>query len=110
MIIAKEHRNLQTAKGNRGIEEELSFNAKKVIAIDSMAIVNKSNIANSQISNYDDFAKCFTDMITNETEDCDKCYVVYDRYDPQSLKNNTRYNRKKELSTVHYKVSDTTRI
>ena len=110
MIIAKEHRNLQTAKGNRGIEEELSFNAKKVIAIDSMAIVNKSNIANSQIGNYDDFAKCFTDMITNETEDCDKFHVVYDRYDPQSLKNNTRYNRKKELSAVHYKVSDTTRI
>ena len=70
-----------------------------------MAMVNKMNIANSQISNYDDFAKCFTDMITNETED-----VVYDRYDPQSLKNNTRYNRKKELSAVHYKVSDTTRI
>ena len=75
-----------------------------------MAIVNKINIANSQISNYDDFAKCFTDMITNETEDCGEFHVVYDRYNPQSLKNNTRYNRKKELSAVHYKVSDTTRI
>ena len=44
-----------------------------------MAIVNKMNIANSQISNYDDFAKCFTDMITNETEDCGGFHVVYDR-------------------------------
>ena len=75
-----------------------------------MAIVNKINIANSQVSNYDDFAKCFTDMITKETEDCGGFHVVYDRYDPQSLKNNTRYNRKKELSAVHYKVSDTTKI
>ena len=75
-----------------------------------MTIVNKINIANSQVSNYDDFAKCFTDIITNETEDCGEFHVVYDRYDPQSLKNNTRYNRKKELSAVHYKVSDTTKI
>ena len=62
-----------------------------------MAIVNKINIANSQISNYDDFAKCFTDMITNETEDCGEFHVIYDRYDPQSLKNNTRYDRKKNF-------------
>ena len=62
-----------------------------------MAIVNKINIANSQISNYDDFAKCFTDMITSETEDCGEIRLVYDRYDPQSLKNNTRSNRKKNF-------------
>ena len=61
-----------------------------------MAIVNKINIANSQISNYDDFATCFTDMITIETEDCGEFRVVYDRYDQQSLKNNTRSNRKKQ--------------
>ena len=75
-----------------------------------MAMVNKMNIANSQISNYDDFAKCFTDMITIETENCGEFPVVYDRYDQQSLKNNTRSNRKKKFSAVHYKVSDTTRI
>ena len=75
-----------------------------------MAIVNKMNIVNSQTSNYDDFAKCFSDMIANETEDCGEFHVVYDRYNSQSLKNNTTYNRKKELSAVHYKVSDTTRI
>ena len=62
-----------------------------------MAMVNKINIANSQISNYDDFAKCFIDMITIETEDCGEFRVVYDRYDPQSLKNNTRSNRKKNF-------------
>ena len=60
-----------------------------------MAVVNKINIAKSQISTYDDFAKCFTDMITIETEDCGEFRVVYDRYDPQSLKNNRRSNRKK---------------
>ena len=63
-----------------------------------MAIVNKINIANSQVSNYDDFAKCFTDMTTNETEDCGEFQIVYDRYDQQSLKNNARYNRKKRTS------------
>ena len=62
-----------------------------------MAIVNKINIANSQIINYDDFAKCFTDIITIETEDCGEFRVVYDRYDSPSLKNNTRSNRKKNF-------------
>ena len=51
-----------------------------------MALVNKINIANSQISNCDDFAKCFTDTLTNEIEDCSECRVVFDRYDPQSRK------------------------
>ena len=75
-----------------------------------MAIVNKINIASSQISNCDDFAKCFTDIIANETDNCDEFWVGFDRYDPQSLKNNTRSNRTKRLSAVHCKVFDTTRI
>ena len=54
--------------------------------------------------------KCFTDMIANETEDCDKFPSEFDRYDPQSLKNSLRSNRTKVFSTVHYKVSDNTRI
>ena len=80
---------------NKSIEEEYSSIAKNVIAIDGMAIVNKINIANSQISNCVDFAKCVTDTTTNEIEDSDYCRVVFDRYDPQSLKNNTRSNRTK---------------
>ena len=43
-----------------------------------MAIVNKLGIANSQISNCDDFAKCFTDMTANETGDCDEFRVVFE--------------------------------
>lgn len=46
-----------------------------------MAIANKINIANSQISNCDGFTKPFTDMITNEAEDCDEFSVACDRYD-----------------------------
>ena len=49
-------------------------------------------------------------MIANETEDCDKFPSEFDRYDPQSLKNNLRSNRTKVFSAVHYKVSDNTRI
>ena len=49
-------------------------------------------------------------MRTNETENCDKFLVVFDRYDPQSLKNSTRSNKTKGLPAVHYKVSDTSRL
>ena len=75
-----------------------------------MAIVSKINIANSQLNNCDDIAKCFTDMITNKTEDCDQFRVEFDRYDPKSLKNKLRSNETEGLSAVHYKVSDTARI
>ena len=104
-IIATEHRNLQAAKENQSIEEEFSSNARKVTVIDDMAIVNKINIANCQISNCDEFV-----MITNETEDCSEFRVVFYRYDPHSLKNNARSNRTKGFSAVHYKVSDATKI
>ena len=65
--IATEIRNLQAAKENQSIEEEFSSNTRKVILIDDIATVKKIGIANSQKSNCDDFAKCVTDMITNDT-------------------------------------------
>ena len=108
--FAAELQNLKATKENQSVEEEFSSNASKIIAIDGIAIVNTINIANSQINNCDDIAKCFTDMIANETEDCDKFPSEFDRYDPQSLKNNLRSNRTKVFSAVHYKVSDNTRI
>ena len=64
--IATELRHFQAADDNQSIEEKFSSKAKKVIVIDGMSIVNKINIANRQISNCDDFTKCFTDMTTNE--------------------------------------------
>ena len=75
-----------------------------------MAKVSKINIANSQLNNCDDIAKCFTDMITNKTEDCDKFRVEFDRYDPKSLKHKLRSNETEGLSAVHCEVSDTARI
>ena len=107
-VNATELRNLQVVKENQSIEEEFSSDVREVIVIDSMTIVNNINTANSQISNRDDLAKCFTDMITNGIEDCDQFWIGFHRYDPHSLKNNTRSNRTKELSAVQ-KVSYTTR-
>ena len=49
-------------------------------------------------------------MRTNEIENCDEFRVVLDRYNPQSLKNNTRSNRTKGLPALHYKVCDTSRL
>ena len=67
-----------------------------------MAKVSKINIANSQLNNYNDIAKCFADMITNKTEDCDKFRVEFGRYDPKSLKSKLRSNETEGFSTVHY--------
>ena len=110
MTYATEFQNLPATKEDQSVEEESSSNENKVIVIDEMAIVSKINIANSQLNNCDDIAKCFTDMITNKTEDCDKFRVEFDRYDPKSLKNKLRSNETEEPSAVHYKGSDTARI
>ena len=67
--ITTELWSLQAAKENESVEEELGSNARKVIVIDGMDIVKRINILNSQIRNYDDIIKCFTDMRNNETED-----------------------------------------
>ena len=56
------------------------------------------------------FAKCFIGIIENETSDFDEARVVFDRYEKNSLKSNTRITCTKEYSSVHYKVSDATRI
>ena len=47
---------------------------------------------------------------TNKTEDCDKFWVEFGRYEPKSLKNKLRSNETERFSAVHYKVSDTARI
>ena len=98
--IAAELRNFQHENESESTEYDCSSNTRKVIIIDGMAIVNKINISSSQISNW----------VKNKTDDYDEFRVVFDRYDPKSLKNNTRSNRTKGLSAVYYKVSDTTRI
>ena len=110
MTFAAELQNLPATKEDQSVEEESSSNENKVIVIDEMAIVSKINIANSQLNNCDDISKCFTDMITNKTEDCHKFRVEFDRYDPKSLKKKFRSNETEGLSAVHYKVSDTARI
>ena len=50
--IATELRNLQAAEENQSIEEEFSFNARKVILIDDMAIANKINTHCEKFRNF----------------------------------------------------------
>jgi len=83
---------------------------KKVIIIDGMAFVNSVDIKKSQIKNCRDFANCFLNIINAEIKECNEVQIIFDRYDPKSLKSNTRANRTKGLMSVHYKVSDSTKI
>ena len=93
MTHATEFQNLPATKEDQSVEEESSSNENKVIVIDEMAIVSKINIANSQLNNCDDIAKCFTDMITNKTEDCDKFRVEFDRYDLKFIEKQIKIQR-----------------
>ena len=75
-----------------------------------MAFVNKVNIKTFQLSTCLDFAECFISMITNETIGYNEVRIIFDRYDPKSLKSNTRATRTKGLSSARYKICDTTKI
>ena len=76
--------------------------------IDGMVFVNKVDIKFSQVHTYLDFAECFVSIINNETKsNMMRCELsLNDRYDPESLKSNTRASRTLGLSAVCYKIAD----
>ena len=97
--LANELRPLQIQPDNFDAEISgvLETNFRKVIIIDGMAFVNKVNIKNFQLGTCLDFAECFISMIKNETRGNKEV-----RYDPKSLKSNTRAARTKILQDLRY--------
>ena len=79
-----------------------------------MAFVNKVNIKKNHIRNCEEFATCFIDIIDKETAEYYEVCIVFDRYQKDSLKGNTRAARTaartKGYSAVHYKASNATKI
>ena len=76
--------------------------------IDGMVFVNKVDIKFSQVHTYLDFAECFISIINNEAKsNMMRCELsLNDRYDPESLKSNTRASRTLGLSAARYKIAD----
>ena len=75
--------------------------------IDGMAFVNNVHI---KVHTCLDFAECFINIINSETKEYDEVWIIFDRYDPESFKSNTRASRTLGLSTAHYKIADNTKI
>ena len=73
-----------------------------------MVFVNKVDIKFCQVHTYLDFAECFISIINNEAKsNMMRCKLsLNDRYDPESLKSNTRASRTLGLSAVRYKIAD----
>ena len=107
-VIAEELFKLQV---DEEIESEpMDTDIRKVAVVDGMAFFNKVNIKKNHIRNCEEFASCFIDIIDKETTECHDVRIVFDRYQKNSLKGNTRATRTKGYSAVHYKVSDATKI
>ena len=97
--IAEQLYKLQSEDGNATGTTE----SRRVIILDGMAFVNAVDIVKSQIKNCKDFVRTFLNIIQSEIN-------IFDCYDPQSLKSNTRANRTKGLSAIRYKIADSTKI
>ena len=95
---------------NTGLDSVLEINDKKAIKIDGMTFINKININTLELDTCFDFADCIISMITNETTGNNEFRIILDRYDPKSLKLNTRATCTKRLSSMQYKICDTTKI
>ena len=101
-------RNFQSKEEDEDIENGFS-STRKIVVIDDMATINKINIATSWISNWEELAKCFIDMI-HEMKEYNKFRVLFDRYDTKSLKNYAGLDQTKRFPAVHYHIFDTTKI
>ena len=75
-----------------------------------MAFVNKVDIKASQVHTCLDFAVCLINIINNETKEYNEVQIIFDRYNPESLKSNTRSSRILGLSAVRYKIANNTKI
>ncbi|XP_066919527.1 uncharacterized protein [Clytia hemisphaerica] len=91
-------------------ESDLEEVVRKVAIVDGMAVVNRVDIKKRNIRSCADFASSFIEIIDNDTADFDEVRIIFDEYRSKSLKNSTRANRTKGCSSVHYKVTDSTRI
>ena len=81
--------------------------ASRVIVFDGMAMVNRINIKKSKVSTCHDFAESFSGIILSHVR-CEEITVVFDRYDENLLKSQTRCSRINGIAPVQYRVTDTT--
>ena len=75
-----------------------------------MAMANQVNIKKSNLSTCHDFAESFSDIILSHAKRYEEIRVVFDRYDGNSLKLQTRCSRINGIALVQYRVTDTTQI
>ena len=109
-VIAEALRELQNEQEEPHIgavnSMEYHSDCKKVMIIDGMAFVKKVAIKTSQVRT----AECFISIISSEIKEYDEVRIIFDRYDPESLKSNTRASCTLGLSAVRYKITDNTKI
>ena len=101
-VIAEELFKLQV---DEEIESKpMNTDIRKVATVDRMAFINKVNIKKNHIRNCEEFASCFINIIDKETADYHEVRIVFDRYQKNFLKGNTRATRTKGYSAVHYSL------
>ena len=108
--LAKELRNLQIQPDKFDAEMggvlETNFGKAIIVVVDEMAF----SIKTFQLRTSLDFTECSISVITNESRRYNEVRIVFDRYDPKSLKSNTRAAHTKEISSLRYKICHITKI
>ena len=111
-VMYQERQNLLSQiRKLRSLENESNddpvTDASRVIVFDGMAMVNRINIKKSKVSTCHDFAESFSEIILSHVR-CEEIRVVFDRYDENSLKSQTRCSRINGIAPVQYRATDTT--
>ena len=73
-------------------------------------MVNRINIKKSKLSTCRHFAESFSEIILSHARRYGEIRVVFDRYDENSLKSQTRCSGIDGIVPVQYRVIDTTQI
>ena len=78
----------------------------KIVIFDGMAIVNRIK-KDVQITTYKDLAETFTRLLHHESEGYDQVRLIFDHYQENSIKDQTR-NKRTQGNQTRYKITNDT--
>ena len=81
---------------------------QKVVIFDGMAVVNRIK-KTQDIETCKDLAASFTQIVLYEAKDYEEIRMIFDRYQENSIKDQTR-NKRTQGTHIRYKIADDTKI
>ena len=106
------HKTEKAIESGRDNNVDLSIlqtnSASKIVIIDGMTLVNRTK-KDIQITTCKDLAETFTRLVHHESEGYGKVRLIFDHYQENSIKDQTR-NKRTQANETRYKITNDTKL